>query len=292
MNGSADRLGELELVIVTGKGGVGKSTVAAAVARALERSGRTTWLLETDPRETLYHLLDVEPSGGDPVRVSRRLVLQNLDPRRVMDDLVRERVKIGPLARRVLASPVYRAFAEGAPGLEQTAVLARAARLCRGHDHGRLPRPDTVVLDAPASGHGISLLLAPRLLSDVIPSGPVGHLARDVAEMIADERRSGTVTVTTAEEMAVSEVLELIDGLRHRIGRRPEMAVVNQLYPPAPEGNTDPRLTLWRRRREENERQLERFYGAWTGLTVELPFLPAAPGPKLVDTLARSLEVS
>ncbi|HHQ48350.1 MAG TPA: hypothetical protein ENK19_05640 [Acidobacteria bacterium] len=286
-----DRLAGLELVLVTGKGGVGKTTVTAALGQLLAAAGRTVLLMETDPRESLHRLLDLPPSGGEIVRAGNRLFLQNLQPRRVLDDLVTERVRLGPIARRVLASPVYQHFAEGAPGLKETALLGRALRLVEGHGPRVLRRPDVVLLDAPATGHGVALLQAPSLVADVITSGPVGRMAGDIARFVTDAGRTGVVTVTAAEEMPVSETLELIAALDATLGRRPELVVVNGLYPPAPQpagARPDP-LELLRRRHAINQAQLERLGTGWDGPTTLLPLLPIDRGPALAGSLARRL---
>ena len=99
-------------MVVTGKGGVGKTTVAAALGTALAGAGRRTLVLEVDPRENAHRMLGVPPSGGEIVKVRPRLLLQNLRPRAVLDQLVSEQVRIGPVVRRILSSEVYRHFAE------------------------------------------------------------------------------------------------------------------------------------------------------------------------------------
>jgi anion-transporting ArsA/GET3 family ATPase len=306
-------LASRQLLVVTGKGGVGKTAVAAALGRLLAASRRAL-VLEVDPRENLHHMLGVPPSGGEVTRAagsasdSAGLWLQNLKPREVVDRLVAERLRVGPLVRRVLASPVYQQFAEGAPGLKEVAVLGHALRLVEGRERGSWGGPfEIVVLDAPASGHGVSLLTAPRLLAEVIESGPVGTLGRELAAFVADAERCGVVVVTTPEEMPVQEAIELAATLDERFGRRPDLLVVNGVYPPFPaEGEaaggaageaekaaaTDrdaSPLSLWRDRRRLQEGEIARLDAEWAGPRVELPKLPVDPGPELPATLARCL---
>ena len=183
-------LARRELIVVTGKGGVGKSAVAAALGSLLAGTGRRTLLLEIDPRESLHAWLEVPPSGGELLAVGPRLFLQHLDPRQEMDDLVDHHLRIGPLVRRVLASPVYAHFADGAPGLKELAVLGHALRLVDGPPIKGAPPLDVVVLDAPASGHGVTLLTAPSLAAEVIRQGPFGRMA---ARLSSPRRRRGTL---------------------------------------------------------------------------------------------------
>src|SRR5512138_3789915 len=103
-----------QLIVVTGKGGVGKTLVTALLGDVLADAGRRVLLVETDPRESLHHLMGVPPSGGEIVEIRSGLFLQNLQPRRVLEQLVRERLRVEILVRRVLASPVFDHFAEGA----------------------------------------------------------------------------------------------------------------------------------------------------------------------------------
>ncbi len=285
------RLDRLQLVVVTGKGGVGKSALCATLGRWLVSRGRRVLLMEIDPRENLHHLLDVAPSGGEIVRVRSRLYLQHLSLRQVLDDLVQEKLRLDLLARRVLDSPVYQHFAEGAPGLKETGVFGRIVRLLRGHGPRNLPPPDVVLLDAPASGHGVSLMTAPQLVADVITSGPVGHMAAEIATFVGDQKKCGVIVVTLAEEMPVQEAIELIGILEAKQLPRPDLAVVNALYPAL---ETQPASAegdqLWYRRRQVNEKELARLRSLWSGPLVELPLLAIDPGPALVAALGRHLD--
>jgi anion-transporting ArsA/GET3 family ATPase len=290
------RMARRQLVVVTGKGGVGKTVVSATLGRSLAAAGRRTLVVEVDPRENVHQMLGVPPSGGAIVQAEPRLWVQNLKPRQVLDEIVRERLKLELLARRVLDSPIYNHFAAGAPGLKELATLGHALRLLRGLGGAGAPDLDTVVLDAPATGHGVSLLAAPRLVSEVITSGPFAFMASELAALVADAEKCGIVVVTQAEEMPVEEALELRQALRERVQRDPELLVVNGLYPPAPRqvpGESDNELvSLWCRRRELNERELARLKAGWQGPRIELPQLPIDRGPALLSALSRCFKES
>ncbi len=281
-----------QLLVVTGKGGVGKSAMTAALGHSLAARGRRTLVLEIDPRENLHQLLDVPPSGGAIVPVGERLFLQNLKPKDVVDWVVADRVPIGMVVRRIKQSAVYERFAEGAPGLKEVAILGHCLRAVRGEIEDA-PRIDTVVLDAPATGHGIYLLTAARLFAEAIGEGPMATLAREAADFVAGEE-AGVVVVTLAEELPVDESLELRQSLVDRFGRQPDLLIANGVYPPLPadDGSTagaepegDPLLALWRRRRRVNEHELARLVERWKGPRVTVPLLPIDPGPTLVRAL-------
>lgn len=319
------KLSRRQLIVVTGKGGVGKTTIAAALARLLAAEGRRVLLLEIDPRESLHQLIGTEPSGGGIIKAGPRLSVQNLQPRAVVDALVREKVPIGLVAKKIVGSPVWKHFAEGAPGLKEMAVLGYALRTVEGdYKH----KADVVVLDAPATGHGASMLAAPLLLSDLVGGGQIGEMARNLAEFIADPERCGVVLATLAEEMPIQELSELVALLRERMGRPPELVVVNGLYPKWPGGRAGGRadrepepdlilseadeshaglsvrrsaappvrrpahapaspsvLDLWRERRAVNDRELTRLRGIWKGPVAEVPLMPLERSPALLAAI-------
>ena len=283
------------LIVVTGKGGVGKSACTSVIGHHLVRQGRQVALLEVDPRENLHQLLGVPPSGGEIVQVTDGLHLQNLKPRQVADWVVAQQVRIKVLIRRVLKSPIYHRFVEGAPGLKEIAILGHALRLARGDMPGA-SKIDTVVLDAPATGHGIYLLTAPRLFADTIQEGPFADLAREVADFVADPDACGLVVVTLAEEMPVQEALELRLALSERFGREPELLIANGLYPPLPADAdstgeiSDDVRTLWRRRWRLNQQELERLERRWHGPRLDLPLLPIDGGTELVAALGERFD--
>jgi anion-transporting ArsA/GET3 family ATPase len=290
-----ERLAGRQVLVITGKGGVGKSAITAALGSLLAAQGRRVLLVEIDPRENLHQMLGIPPSGGELVQVQPRLALQNLRARQVIEETVHEHLRVAILSRRVVASPVFQHFVGGAPGLKEMAVLWHALRVLGGRD-GRRGSFDTVLLDAPATGHALSLLMAPLLVSDVIQGGPFGRMARDLSVLVRDAGRTGVIVVTRAEEMPAREAIELGAGLEARIGLRPVLLVVNGVYPPfpvhAPPASDVSHLVmrLWQRRREVNEREIVRLEREWPGPRIELPLVPVARGPALLKMLARDLE--
>ncbi len=283
-----DRLAERQLVVVTGKGGVGKTTLSAVLGRLLAGRGRRVLLLEVDPRESLHQALGTEPSGGAIIQVGPRLWTQNLQAGAVIEELVRDKVPVPYLARKITGSPAFLHFVDGAPGLKETALLGHAYRVLR---RGHRPRVDTVIVDAPATGHGASMLAAPGLLAQASQGGQLGDMAAELAAFLADPARCGVMLATWAEEMPVQETLELLALLRTKLGIRPDLVVANGLYPPPPGGaGGGPGLALWRARRGLNEAELARLRAAWDGPLAELPLLPLDRGPDLVKALAAGLK--
>jgi anion-transporting ArsA/GET3 family ATPase len=289
-----EQLATRQLIVVTGKGGVGKTTIAAALGRLLAAMGRRVLLLEVDPRESLHQLLGTEPSGGQIVKAGQRLTAQNLLARNVVDGLIRETLPIAALAKKVIGSPLFQHFAEGAPGLKEMAVLGYALRTVEGkYRH----KADLVVLDAPATGHSAAMLAAPLLLADAIGGGQLGDMATELAAFVADPTRCGVVLTALAEEMPIQEALELVELLREKIGRPPELVVANALYPPVPSRSAGKppgtaagaTVDLWRQRRAVNERELARLRAGWKGPLAETPLLPIDRGPDLLVAIEAAL---
>ncbi|MFI5280025.1 MAG: ArsA family ATPase [Gemmatimonadales bacterium] len=283
-----------QLIVVTGKGGVGKTVVAAALGRILADRGRRVLLLDADSRETLHRLFGAPPSGGDVVALTPRLSLLNVVPRTILDREVAQALRIRVLSNRVLASPIYQHFADGAPGHMELLPLGYALTVAEGDAK---PKADLVIIDAPASGHGLALLAAPLLMSEVITTGPLGHMASRIAALVADPARCAIVLPTLAEEMAVQETLETIAAIERRIARAPSMVVVNAVFPPCAEGPVDtPALEFWTTRRRLNEREIARLESEWRGPTAQVPLVAADFGPELLaaaaDALAPQLEIA
>jgi anion-transporting ArsA/GET3 family ATPase len=226
-----DELLERRLVVLSGKGGVGKSAVGLALGLAARERGKRVLLAEIDSPQ-----LDTGPFGGAPVghdetELRPGLSAINLDPARVMDEYVQSVVRVGALSRRILESPVYRRFFAAAPGLPDLMVLGKLMAL-EGRREGlsRRPRYDLIVLDAPATGHGLSLLRVPHAASAAIPVGPVGRAARRIQALLRDPERTALAIVAVPEELAVVEAFELYRTATDELGIRTAALILNRCH--------------------------------------------------------------
>jgi anion-transporting ArsA/GET3 family ATPase len=205
-----DGLLERRLLVVSGKGGVGKSVVSAALALAAREEGRRVLLLEIAGTEAGRHPIGRMEPGTRPSEVRPGIFAARLDASLVMEDYVRETVRVGLLVRRVLESPIYQRFFAAAPGLKELMTLGKVMILEEAKQGwSRKPLYDTVIVDAPATGHGLSFLGVPGAAAQAIPVGPVGHNARRIVTLLKDRQRTALVVVAAPEEMAVVEGLEL-----------------------------------------------------------------------------------
>jgi anion-transporting ArsA/GET3 family ATPase len=199
------------LVIVTGKGGVGKTAVAMGTALAAAAAGRRTLLIEFTGAGSLDERLGLpHPLGSEPRRVRANLAACRLDPQEALEGFVRGLMPLGLFARRLLGSWSFRTVAAAAPGLDEFLALHRLARWEEERRPGRRrPRYDLIVVDALASGHSLPLLSAPDTFLRMVPVGPFADLARRLRALIRDARRTAIAVVTMAEEMAINETIEL-----------------------------------------------------------------------------------
>jgi anion-transporting ArsA/GET3 family ATPase len=214
-----DDLLQKRLVFLSGKGGVGKSLVGAALARAARDRGKKVLLVEVDAPLEAARYLGRAPVGGRETEVEPGLFTVNLRPRAVMDEYVRHVLKIEMFARRILESPIYERFFAAAPSLKELMVLGKIMVLVEERaGFSRRPRFDLVVVDAPATGHGLQFLKIPLAASKAVPVGPIGANARRILALLRDPARTALGIVAIPEEMAVVEAAELHRMATEEIG--------------------------------------------------------------------------
>ena len=226
-----DSLFSRRLVFLTGKGGVGKSVVGAAIALAARERGKRVLLVEVAAPLEAARLLGGPPSGGRETEVLPGLFTVNLDPAAVMDEYVRHVVKLEIFTRRILESPIYRRFFAAAPGLEELMVLGKIMVLEEARARfSQKPLWDLLVVDAPATGHGLAFLKVPFVASAAVPAGPIGHNARRLLALLRDPRRTALVVVAVPEEMAVVEAVQFHGLAKEELKMEPAAVVLNACH--------------------------------------------------------------
>jgi anion-transporting ArsA/GET3 family ATPase len=304
-----DGLLEKRLVVISGKGGVGKSVTGAALALAAVKRGRRTLLVEVDSPLEATRYLGAQPAGGGVREARPGLFTVNLAPTAVMDEYVRHVVKLELLARRILDSPVYHRFFAAAPGLRELMVLGKIMTLEEEREGwSRRPRYDLLIVDAPATGHGLSFLKVPQAASQAVPVGPIGVNARRIQGLLRDPRRTALLVVAIPEEMAVVEAAWFHRLATDELGIACAGVVLNaaseERFSRAEEAevlrlkDASPALApaLAAARRQIRRRKRTRFYEKRLAREIEapllsLPFLPDDPiGPGALQRLVARFE--
>jgi anion-transporting ArsA/GET3 family ATPase len=211
------------LVVVTGKGGVGKSTVAAALGIAAARRRRVI-VAELAGRNDIRRALTGETSG--PCYVRRRLAPRldhiSIDPRHALIEYVHRQLP-GPAAALLLAGGTVELLTAATPGLAELVSIGKAWSLAGPGD--------VVVLDAPATGHALALLGAAATFRHIAHAGPISSQSHQIDAFLRDRGRTAIVVVAAAEELAVAETLGFRDELGETLGRPIDQVVVNGILP-------------------------------------------------------------
>ncbi len=224
-----DRLAGRRLVVVTGKGGTGKSTVSAALGIAAARRGLRTLLIEAGGAQGLARLLGRRRARYRVLPVREGLHLLSMNPHDALEDYVVKQLKLRSLYRLVFRNRVVGPFMDAVPGLPDIIQLGKVWDLAQETSQGR-PHWDLLIMDAPATGHGLTMLGSPRNMMDVTRSGPFHANAERVHRLVSDPAHTAIVLTTLPEPLPVNEALQLYSGLGD--GREQVAAcVINQVHP-------------------------------------------------------------
>jgi len=218
------------LLFVTGKGGVGKSTVSIALGLLAARRGLRTIVAELASQERVQGLF------GDEAREQFRelelapgLYTISIDPQQAMEEYLR--VKAGTVGQALGSSRLFQAFAMATPGMRELLSIGKVWELAQLSRRTRGASPyDLVIVDAPATGHGVGLLRTPRTFAEIARVGPIAHQGSTIADTIADAEFTGVVAVATPEEMPINETMVLAEELA-RDELPLDVVIVNALYP-------------------------------------------------------------
>ena len=221
-----------QLLILAGKGGVGRSTVAAALALAGARRGLETIVVETAGRGDVARALGGDAGDGlAEVELGPHLHHVAIARRPALEEYLRQQVPTRLPAAMLARSRAFELFVDAAPGMSDLLTIGKVWELGQRARRRRGARSyDLVVLDGPPSGQLVGLLAAPRMFASMARIGPVAHQANAVDEMIRSRSRVGVIAIATPEQMAVSETLELRTALAERFGLGIDALVVNRVF--------------------------------------------------------------
>jgi anion-transporting ArsA/GET3 family ATPase len=297
------------LVVVTGKGGVGKTTVAAALGLLAARRGRRTVVCEVAQQERLAGLFGVHDVGHTEVELAPGLFSVSVQPERAMHEWLRHQLKSGALAGLLGHSRLFGYLTAAAPGVTELVTVGKVWDLAQTKRRTGGSTFDTVIMDAPATGHALALLRAPRTYANIARVGPIARHAAQIDRFLRDPDATGVICVALPEEMPVNETVDLEQRLGEDLGLDIGQVVANGVLPERFDAGEARRLgqlegqgtkaaqaavaaALVEHRRAEGQReQLERLRAEVRAPVATLPYLfEPEPRRRELELLSDRLE--
>ena len=216
------------LLLVTGKGGVGKSTTCAALALVAARLNKKVLLVEINSSGRLWQYFNIVPQNDQAVQLQQNIFALNLDPHQVLQKYIIDHTRLKILAHKMVNSPIYHYFVAAMPGIKEIMALGKLMVLETDGQY------DIIIADIPATGHGLALLKVPWVVLNTVEKGPVNFQTRRVYNLLRDSSRTLLNIVTSAEEMAIKETLEIYHNVNKGLDITLGYVFINGLYPPLP----------------------------------------------------------
>ncbi len=295
-----------ELVVVTGKGGCGKSTVAAALGLAASRRGVETIVAEVDARTDVARALGAK-AGAPSVEIEVAPCLHHvsIDPDSALRHYLADQLPSRALAETLLSSRVFPYFVAATPGMRELLTVGAVWDLTQEEARRTGEKLyDLVILDAPATGHGLAMLEAPSTFERTAQAGRIAGQAGQIDELLRDSGRTAVVAAARPEELPVNETIDLQEELAEQLGTPLAAAVVDRVHgDPFTEeesdrvavATTDPAATgaalAMHRRSAAEHAEIARLEAALACPVVTVPELPGAElGPEEIGLVADRLE--
>jgi anion-transporting ArsA/GET3 family ATPase len=309
------------LLLVTGKGGVGKSTVAAALAVAGVATGRRTCLVEVEGRQTMARLFSTEPWDFTEREFRPGLWGLSIDPEASLAEYLELFYGAGRISKFVVGSTAVEFATTAAPGIKDVLLIGKVKEMERRRDPDGRFHYDLVIVDAPPTGRIINFLRSPDATTELVGVGPIRQQAQSVVDMVLDPQRTHLQLVTLLEEMPVEETIDSVAALRD-LGVTVGPVLVNRVHGPAQTGEVEKAIAdldgetvrevaesgglrvdaknaealvargaRYLERLELERRMRERLHGKVRLPTVELPFLASRSfGDAEIHALAEMIE--
>ena len=219
------------VVFVTGKGGAGKTTITAALGIAAASLGKNVLLVETHENDALGSLFNQRGFTEKPSGLDSNIWGVRINPKIVLEEYIRKYVTVPFVAYQIIHSRIFEHLAVAAPGLKEVMILSDIRRFEQKKNPNRkAPLYDLIIVDSPATGHGLSLLRVPSTLISMFQTGPIASQTLWVENMLKDTNRTTLILVALPEELPVNETLELERKAENDLNMRVEAIFVNMVY--------------------------------------------------------------
>ncbi len=217
-----------DLIFVTGKGGTGKTTVAATLGLAAARVGKRTLIYELGQERQLHDLFAISPRGtveDETTQLTDGLYTRSIVYESAMRKWLAEQLRVGPIVDFVASSSSFQSLFEAAPGAREIVCWREIVGSLTGEN-----RFDLVIIDAPASGHGFGMLQSPSRYATLTQGGPIYRRMAQISQLVADSSRTAVISVTQPSELPVNEAIELHSRLEDELELELAAIFVNELY--------------------------------------------------------------
>lgn len=219
------------LLFITGKGGVGKTTVAAALGVRAAELGQRALIIETANDGSLAQIFGHRKLGATPERLQPSLDAVRVDARQLVEEYFSRLLRFQWLSDALLSSNTFNALTAAAPGITEFLLLEKILGWVEPGFGARRRGYEVIIVDGPANGHILKLLSMPRRIATMVPSGPLGKTARRLLALLADHQRTQVVLVSLPEEMAVRETIETQQALVTDLALHVARPVINRVFP-------------------------------------------------------------
>jgi anion-transporting ArsA/GET3 family ATPase len=220
------------LVFVAGKGGVGRTTVSAALGMAAARRGKRTIVCEVARQERMSRAFKREGVGFSEAELADNLYAISIDPQEALEEFLVDQVGSKRLAGLLFHNRIFEYLAAATPGLRELATIGKVWELAQLERRKRQDSPyDLVIVDLPATGHGLGALRTPRTFGEIARVGPVRRKADIIDSFIRDPRQTAVLAVALAEEMPVAETVDFAGALEREMGLSLDATVMNAMLP-------------------------------------------------------------
>ncbi|MGI8750506.1 MAG: ArsA-related P-loop ATPase, partial [Thermoleophilaceae bacterium] len=215
-----------------GRVGVGKTPVAPPMVLAGACAVRRTVVCEVAEQERITGIFGSAPAGFSETEVAENLSAFSINPESAKEEWLRDQLRSGRLAGMLNNSRIFQYLTAAAPGLDELVTLGKVWELSQLQRRKKADRPyDLTIVDAPATGHGVAMLRAPRTYADIAKVGPIRKHADQIGSFVTDPASTAVVAVAVAEEMPVNETIDLQDRLADELGVALAAVLVNAVLP-------------------------------------------------------------
>jgi anion-transporting ArsA/GET3 family ATPase len=219
------------LFFVVGKGGVGKTSVSAAMGMAAKRLNKTVLLIEVGDADAIGQIFDRKTLPDTPIQIQPGLWGVRINAKTVLQEYIKLHVNIPFVAARIVRSKIFEYIIAATPGLKEVMTLGQIWRWEQDKTFDNAPHFDAIIVDAPATGHGVSLLMLPQTLINMLIVGPIVEQTRVVHNLLIDPVKTCMTLVTIPEELPVNEALEFKAIANEKLQMPVQTTFINCVYP-------------------------------------------------------------